>query len=296
MHMANTQAPNQFSGLQDMLKPRPVRVIAVTGGKGGVGKTSVAINLGMAMSNRGKKVMVMDADLGLANIDVLLGLNPRANLHHVITGECTLEEIIVDGPGNLKIIPASSGVKDMADLDPQFHAGIIQAFSELSQDVDVLIVDTAAGISDEVTSFTRAAQEVVVVVCDEPASITDAYAIIKLMSREHYVYRFRILANMATSPQHGREIYTKIAKVTDRFLDVALDYMGYVPEDEYLRKSVKKQRAVVEAFPRSKSAQAFVTLADKANKWPIPMSAAGHLEFFVERLIQPFNNQNVEAV
>jgi flagellar biosynthesis protein FlhG len=279
-----------------MAKPHPVRVIAVTGGKGGVGKTNVAVNLGMAMAHSGKKVMLMDADLGLANIDIMLGLHPQANLHHVITGQRTLEEIIVDGPGDIKIIPASSGVKDMASLDPQTHAGLIQAFSELSTDVDVLIVDTAAGISDAVTSFTRAAQEVVVVVCDEPASITDAYAIIKLMSREHGVYRFRILANMATGAQHGREIYTKIAKVTDRFLDVALDYMGYVPEDEYLRKSVKKQRAVFEAFPRSKSAQAFANLADKANKWPMPMSAAGHLEFFVERLIQPFHNQNVEAV
>ena len=279
-----------------MAKPHPVRVIAVTGGKGGVGKTNVAVNLGMAMASSGKKVMLMDADLGLANIDIMLGLHPHANLHHVITGERTLEEIIVDGPGDLKIIPASSGIKDMASLSPQSHAGLIQAFSELTQDVDVLIVDTAAGISDSVTSFIRAAQEVVVVVCDEPASITDAYAIIKLMSREHDVYRFRVLANMATNPQHGREIYTKIAKVTDRFLDVALDYMGYVPEDEFLRKSVKKQRAVFEAFPRSKSAQAFANLADKANKWPMPMSAAGHLEFFVERLIQPFNNQNVEAV
>jgi flagellar biosynthesis protein FlhG len=296
MHMANIQTRDQATGLRRMAKPHPVRVIAVTGGKGGVGKTNVAVNLGMAMAHSGKKVMLMDADLGLANIDIMLGLHPHANLHHVITGERTLEEIIVDGPGDLKIIPASSGVQDMASLDPQIHAGLIQAFSELSQDVDVLIVDTAAGISDAVTSFTRAAQEVVVVVCDEPASITDAYAIIKLMSREHGVYRFRVLANMAASPQHGREIYTKIAKVTDRFLDVALDYMGYVPEDDYLRKSVKKQRAVFEAFPRSKSAQAFANLADKANNWPMPMSAAGHLEFFVERLIQPFNNQNVEAV
>ncbi|MEJ2360238.1 MAG: MinD/ParA family protein [Gammaproteobacteria bacterium] len=294
--MADTQAYDQAAGLRVMAKPRPVRVIAVTGGKGGVGKTNVAINLGMAMSHRGKKVMIMDADLGLANIDVLLGLQSKVNLHHVITGEHTLEEIIVDGPGNIKIIPASSGVRQMASLEPQFHSGLIQAFSELSQDVDVLIVDTAAGISDVVTSFASASQEVVVVVCDEPASITDAYAIIKLMSIEYGVYRFRVLANMATSPQHGREIYTKIAKVTDRFLNVALDYMGYVPEDDYLRKSVKKQRAVFEAFPRSKSAQAFANLADKANKWPMPKSAAGHLEFFVERLINPINNQNFEAV
>jgi len=293
--MAKLQTLDQATGLRRTAKPHPVRVIAVTGGKGGVGKTTVSVNLAMAFAHNGQKVMLLDADLGLANIDVLLGLHPKANLHHVMQGQCTLEEVIVDGPAGIKVIPAASGIQEMAELSPESHAGIIQAFSELSQEVDVLIVDTAAGISDVVTSFTRAAQEVIVVVCDEPASITDAYAMIKLMSREHGVFRFRVLANRAASAQQGHEIYNKILKVTDRFLDVALDYMGYVPEDDYLRKAVKKQRAVVEAFPRSRSAQAFVTLADKANKWPMPASASGHLEFFVERLIQPYSTK-IEAV
>lgn len=278
-----------------MTKPHPVQVIAVTGGKGGVGKTNISINLAMAMAAKDKRVMLMDADLGLANLDVLLGLHPEANLHHVINGERTLEEIILDGPGGIKVIPAASGIQDMVELGPQAHAALIQAFGELSHDVDVMIVDTAAGISDAVTSFVRAAQEVVIVVCDEPASITDAYAIIKLMSREYGLFRFRVLANMAQSARHGREIYSKIFRVTDRFLDVALDYMGYVPEDDFVRKAVKKQRAVVEAFPRSKAAQAFMTLADKACSWPVPTTANGHLEFFVERLIQP-DTPNIEAV
>ena len=285
--MDNVKKFDQAAGLRRMVKPHPVRVIAVTCGKGGVGKTTVAVNLAIAFAHKDKKVMLLDADRGLANVDVLLGLHPKANLHHVIEGKCNLEEVIVEGPAGIKVIPAASGIQEMAALSPETHAGIIQAFSELSQDVDVLIVDTAAGISDAVTSFTRAAQEVLVVVCDEPASITDAYAIIKLMSREHGIFRFRILANRAASAQQGHEIYNKILKVTDRFLDVALDYMGYIPEDDYLRKAVKKQRAVVEAFPRSKSAQAFATLAEKTNKWPMPIEAAGHLEFFVERLITP---------
>ena len=284
--MANTQTIDQAEGLRRMKNPHPVRVIAVTAGKGGVGKTNVAINMAMALSHSGKKVMVMDADLGLGNVDVLLGLQTHANLHHVITGERTLEEVVVNGPGDIKVIPASSGIQDMAQLSSQAHAGLINAFSELNNDVDVLIIDTAAGISDTVISFARAAQEVMVVVTDEPASITDAYAIIKLLSKDYGIFRFHVVANMAQSAQHGREIYGKISKVTDRFLDVALDYMGYVPEDEFLRKSVKKQRAVVEAFPRSKSAQAFQGLAEKANKWPLPRSAGGHLEFFVERLVQ----------
>lgn len=295
MPMVDTTSFDQAAGLRRMANPQPVRVLAVTGGKGGVGKTNIAVNLGMALSDAGQKVMIMDADLGLGNIDVLLGLHPTANLSSVINGERRLEEIIIDGPANLKLIPAASGVQHMAELTPMQHAGLIHAFSELSQQLDVLIVDTAAGITDNVISFSRAAQEVVVVVCDEPASITDAYAIIKLLSREHGVFRFRVVANMAQGPQHARDIYEKILKVTDRFLDVALDFMGYIPEDDYLRKSVKKQRAVVEAFPRSKAAQAFKNLADKTLRWPIPTAAGGHLEFFVERLVQP-DSTNAEAV
>ncbi len=277
---------DQAAGLRKVSNPGPVRVIAVASGKGGVGKTNVSVNLGLAMVAEGKKVMLMDADLGLANIDIMLGLHPEYNLSHVINGERTLEEIIVDGPNGLQIIPASSGTQNMAELTPAEHAGVIQAFSEVGHDLDVLIIDTAAGIADSVISFTRAAQEVIIVVCDEPTSITDAYALIKLLNRDYGIQRFRVLSNMAHSMQEGRELFNKMVKVTDRFLDVALDFMGTVPYDEYLRKALQKQRAVIDAYPRSKAAMSFKTLAKRADNWPIPRSAGGHLEFFVERLIQ----------
>ena len=161
-----------------------------------------------------------------------------------------------------------------------------QAFSEIGHDLDVMIIDTAAGIADSVVSFTRAAQEVVIVVCDEPASITDAYALIKLLNRDYGIQRFRVLSNMTHSMQEGRELFNKMVKVTDRFLDVTLDFMGTVPYDEYLRKALQKQKAVIDAYPRSKAAMAFKNLAKKADNWPIPRNAGGHLEFFVERLIQ----------
>ncbi|MEC9315058.1 MAG: P-loop NTPase, partial [Pseudomonadota bacterium] len=174
----------------------------------------------------------------------------------------------------------------MAELSTAEHAGMIQAFSEMDQHIDVLLIDSAAGIADSVVSFSKAAQEVIVVVCDEPASITDAYALIKLLSREHGVERFHVIANMSRSVQEGRELFDKIALVCDRFLDVTLDFMGIVPFDDDLRSAVKKQRSVVDAYPRSKAATAFAHLAKKIEYWPVQKQPRGHMEFFVERLIQ----------
>jgi flagellar biosynthesis protein FlhG len=172
-----------------MKAQHPVQVIAVTSGKGGVGKSNVTVNLAVTLAQSGNKVMIMDADMGLANIDVLLGLSPGQNLSHVINGECTLEETIVEGPSGIKIVPASSGIAMMSDLTPAQNAGVIRSFSELTEPVDVLLIDTAAGLSDSVVSYTRAAREVIVVVCDEPASITDAYAMVKVMNRDYGVER-----------------------------------------------------------------------------------------------------------
>jgi len=272
---------DQASGLRRMAKPHPVRVITIASGKGGVGKTNVSVNLAIALASQGKDVTVLDADLGLANIEIMLGLHSDKNLSNVMNGECDLEEIILDGPFGVKVIPASSGVKDMAEMTPAQHAGLVSAFSELSHNIDILLVDTAAGISDSVVSFSRAAQEVLVVVCDEPASITDAYALIKLLNKEQGIFKFHILANMVSGPQQGREVYEKLAKVSDRFLDVALDYIGHVPFDEQLQKAIKRQKAVVEAFPRSRAAQSFQTLSKKVNNWPIPTASGGHLSFFL---------------
>ncbi len=277
---------DQAAGLRSMVSSKPVKVIAVTGGKGGVGKTNISVNLGVQLASIGRSVMLLDADLGLANIDVMLGLKVKQNLQHVLSGDCDLRDIIVHGPSGLQIIPASSGTQKMAELSPAEHAGIIRAFSEIGHQLDYLIIDTAAGITDNVMSFTRAAQDVLVVVCDEPTSITDAYALMKVLSRDHKMDRFQIVANMVRTPQEGRDIFSKLTKVTERFLDVSLSYVGSVPFDENVRKAIKKQKPLIDLFPRSPASVAIKSLAKKVETWPIPMNASGHIEFFMERLVQ----------
>ena len=265
--------------------PDPVRVIAVTSGKGGVGKTNISVNLAASLSLAGQRVMLMDADLGLANVDVLLGLEPHFDLQHVISGEKSLDEIIVEGPLGIHVVPASSGVERMAELTSVEHASLISAFSELEQPIDVLIVDTAAGIADGVVSFAKACQEVIVVVCDEPTSLTDAYALIKVLSTRHGIKQFQILANMVKDERQGLNLYEKLLNTTDRFLEVGLKYLGAVPFDEQLRQSVRAQKPVVEAYPRSPAAKALVRIGEKINRWPLPDQATGYLQFFVERLL-----------
>lgn len=264
----------------------PVQVIAVTGGKGGVGKTSVAVNLAGALAGSGRRVVLLDGDLGLANVDVFLGLSPRYTLAHVLSGERTLDEILIAAPQGFHVIPAASGIARLANLDAASHLGLVQAFSALAARLDVLVIDTAAGIAHGVTQFSQAAQHVLVVICDEPASLTDAYALVKVLSRQHGVSRFRVLANMTRAPGAGEELFRRFERVTGRFLEVVLDYAGEIPDDECVRRSIRGQRAVIEAFPSSPASRAFKKLAARADKWPVPPGPRGNLEFFVERLVQ----------
>ena len=276
----------QSIGLQRAAHPGPVQVIAVTGGKGGVGKTSVSVNLATALASSGRRVMLLDGDLGLANVDVFLGLSPRYTMAHVLNGERTLEEIILESPHGIQVVPGASGVAELANLSAAGHLGLVQAFSAISSRVDTLIVDTSAGISHSVLQFTQAAQHVLLVVCDEPASMTDAYALAKVLSRNHGVQKFQVVANMARAPGEGAGLFDKLQRVTSRFLDVTLEYVGEIPEDPYLRRSIREQRPVVSAFPASPASRAFKKLAQKADKWPVPEGPRGNLEFFVERLVR----------
>lgn len=287
--------PAQTAGIRSAVRPDPVQVIAVTGGKGGVGKTSVAVNLATALAAQDRRVLLFDGDLGLANVDVLLGLSPRHTLEHVLDGRCTLEEAVLDTPLGFKVLPGASGVARMAGLSTTEHLGLVQAFSHLTAGLDVLIVDTAAGIADGVRQFCQAAQHVLVVLRDEPASLTDAYALIKVLNRDHGVRKFRVLPNMSAAPGAGEALFRKLERVTSRFLDAVLEYAGEIPDDSFVRSAIREQRSVVKAYPSSAAARAFVRLAKQTERWPAAAGPRGNVEFFVERLL-PQATPRLEAV
>ena len=235
---------------------KPVRVIAVSSGKGGVGKSNVVINLSVALDRLGLRALIMDADLGLANIDILLGLTPKYNMSHVLSGQKRLEEVLVDGPGRVKIMPASSGVQELTRLTDDQKLLFLELLDGLETDIDVLLIDTGAGISDTVLYFNLAAHERIIVVTPEPTSLTDAYALIKVLYSKHGERHFRILVNMAANESMGKFIFAKLSKVADHFLDgLSLDYLGTIPHDTSVTRSVLQQRAFTRGFSRSTSVQ-----------------------------------------
>ncbi|MFA5960177.1 MAG: MinD/ParA family protein [Tatlockia sp.] len=266
-------------------RSKPIKIIAISAGKGGVGKSYVAVNLAVALAQRNKNVLLLDADLSLANVDIMLGIETKFNLSHVVQGLCQLKDIMLEGPGGIRIIPAASGAETMTQLSSAQHAGIINAFNELTEDVDYMIIDTAAGISDTVLSFARSSQELIVMACDEPTSITDAYALINIMSRRYEWSHFHILANMIRSSREGRELFSKLNRMTEHFLDVRLDYLGAIPFDECVHEAIKQQKPVLLAYPESNASKSLLQIADTVDDWPYKQSLGGNTSFFLERLV-----------
>ena len=239
------------------------RIIAVTSGKGGVGKTNIVANLGIALSRLGQKVMILDADLSLGNMDILLGLTPKYNFSHVVLGEKTVSEIIVNGPGNIKILPASSGIQEMSNLSADQTTLILRELYAAIDSMDILLIDTAAGISQNVMYFNAIAQEILVVVTPEPTSITDAYALMKVLSIRYGVKQFKLLVNMVNDIQDAFEVYRQLKLVADRFLDISIDYIGHVYYDKNITRGVRQQKAVCDLFPDTQASKCFGSLAVK---------------------------------
>lgn len=270
------------------VKASDIRVISVTSGKGGVGKTNVVVNLAIALSKLGKRCLVLDADLGLGNVDILLGLTPAYNIGHVLRGEKTMADIVVDGPCGIKILPASSGVYELADLQPDARLAIIshlETFCASSGGFDFMLIDTAAGISNNVLFFNIASREIIVVVTHEPTAITDAYALMKVLSQRHGERSFSLIVNSVKSKKEGLEVYRNISSAGDRFLNVSVDYLGSILHDDSVHKSVARQKAVVEAYPDCRASASFAELAVAVLEQTPPEGLKGGLQLFWRNVI-----------
>jgi flagellar biosynthesis protein FlhG len=237
------------------------QIIAVTSGKGGVGKTNVVANLAVCLSELSKKVVVLDADFGLANLDVLLGLTPRYHLGHVLYGNKTLSEIMVQGPNGIQIIPASSGLQRMSDLTMAQRSHLVESFSHLDLDTDYFIIDTAAGISRNVIHFLLSAHEVIVISSPEPTAIVDAYAVIKIILAEDHKKNIQVLINSVDKADDAHEVFCQINSVVKRFLNREIDYLGHIELDVHVSQAVRSQMLVTHRFPNAPASRCFRDLA-----------------------------------
>jgi len=257
----------------------PSRVLAVTSGKGGVGKTNVVAGLAMSLARVGQRVLVLDADFGLANLDILLGLTPTHTLEHVLRGEKLLEEIILDGPLGIKVIPASSGIQELTRLDTMAELRLVQGLQRVAEGQDWLLIDTAAGIHDSVIKLIMAAQEIVLVTTPEPTSLVDAYAMVKVIHLRDPKKPIWVLVNNAQMPSEAEETLEQLQAATLRFLGRELNILGMIPSDPHILQAVRQQRGVVELYPRSPSAQAFRLFADQLKK-KVPLQKDGFAAFW----------------
>jgi flagellar biosynthesis protein FlhG len=264
---------------------QPLRVIAVTSGKGGVGKTHLAANLAVLAARAGRRVLLVDADLGLANADIVLGITPTHHLGHLLDGTATAEEVLTPGPRGLRVLSASSGVQTLTHLTDEQKLTLVAAFEPFDQRFDFVLIDCGAGIGDNVLFFAGAAHEALLVVTPEPTSLSDAYATVKVLSQDAGVRHFSVIANQAADFQ-GRDVFRRLTQVTDRFLDARLVYLGHVPRDEDLTRALKVQQPLVELYPRSPASRALSALADQLLLSKPPEVLPGGVKLFWQQLLE----------
>ncbi len=262
--VTGNQARTLKNIVSSKMKSSFLRVLAVSSGKGGVGKTNIVANLAYVLSKQDKKVLVVDADLGLNNIDILLGLNPKFHIGHVLSGEKNVQDIITEGPAGIHLLPAGGGLQELTQLDDEKKVVLMEELDQVSSGYDFLIFDTGAGISTNVTYFCSAAHEILLVATTEPTSLTDVYALIKTLHTKHAQKYFRVIINSVGSESEARLIFRNLAAVADRFLpDVSVEYLGYISSDPVVTKAVRQQKAFSELYPHSEVAQCINRLVQK---------------------------------
>ncbi|MDR0466428.1 MAG: MinD/ParA family protein [Deltaproteobacteria bacterium] len=261
-------------------------VFSVTSGKGGVGKTNIAVNLALCLVKAGKRVLLLDADLGLANVDVLLGLTPQKNLFHLFHEGVKLSEILFPTPYGFAILPASSGVSEMLALNTGQKLELLEAVDDLENAVDCMIVDTGAGISDNVLYFNLAAQHRLVVLTQEPTSLTDAYALIKVLKQNHGVEHFKILVNMAPDVRAAKDVFLRLHTACDHFLSgVSMDFVGSIPRDPAMRAAVVDQRPICHTAVGGPACKALREISETVQTWDVPENLDGNIKFFWKKLL-----------
>lgn len=260
------------------------QIIGIASGKGGVGKTTVSVNLAVMLASMGKKVMLFDADLGLANAQLALGCRTPFNFSHVLSGEKTVKEIVIEGPMGVKLVPGASGIQHMASLNQVETAGIIQAFSEIEEELDYFIVDLAAGLSDTVMTFLRACQHRFIVLKNEPSSIADAYGTVKVMIQDYQLDNIALIPNGVFSQDEGERLYGSINSVIQNFLGNRVDYLHSITQDEMVLRAIKASQPLVSFAPSSIASRDFRALGKAVNNLDKNVPMTGGLQFFIERL------------
>ncbi len=266
------------------------RVIAVTSGKGGVGKTNLVANMAVCLSQKGKRVVIIDADVGLANIDIIFNLRPEYNIRHVISSEKTLSQVMVESKHGIKILPGGSGFSDLTQLSEGEKLNLLSEFETLSDQADIIFVDTGAGISSNVLYFNSACDECVIIATKEPTSITDAYAMMKVMSQEHGTRHFKLIVNMVDSEADAKKVYASLSGALEKFLkNVVLEYVGYLPFDRTLQQAVQKRSLVTDIAPDCLAAKAIETLSRQLSKAPLTSRSNCALTFFMNKVFEGVN-------
>ena len=262
------------------------RVLSITSGKGGVGKTAVVANISVSLAKKGKKVLILDADLGLANIDVVFGLTPPYNLNHFFSGEHDLQSVMVEGPHGIKILPAGSGLQNFIRLEPSHKLRLLEGLDSIQEPFDYVLIDTEAGISENVTYFNTAAQEILIVTTPEPTAITDAYALMKLLSTQFHEKHFNLVVNMVESDNDALDVYRKLTMVSNRYLDISIDFLGSIPADKQMNDCIRKQKVIADLYPTSKVGNSFGTLAERITLEPSNNEPKGNIQFFWKKLLR----------
>ena len=260
------------------------KTISVTSGKGGVGKTTLVCNLAVALRNKGKKVLILDGDLGMANVDIFFGVRASRNIQEVLNGKAHIKDIIVEVDSNISLIPGGSGIYGLSHLSGPLKQILLDQVSELNDSYDYMLVDTAPGIEDHVLYLNSAAQKILVTVTPDPASITDAYAIMKVLHQRLREDNFSIICNMVKDEMEARQIFHRLSEVASHFLCIKLDYMGFVPMDLNLRQSSRNQDPLLKKYPQSTAGLAIQKLSEKLSHSEGIEECKGGLQFFWQQL------------